>query len=425
MPETLVPKVRDAARPLREPRDLDPLLNRIGDARIVMLGEASHGTSEFYRWRARITERLILEKGFSFVAVEGDWPDCMRVTRYVRGESGESAFEVLHAFDRWPTWMWANQEIVELAEWLRSWNDGAPSERQVGFFGLDVYSLWDSLHAVYRYLEDTDGEALTHARAAIRCFQPYGDDAQAYARSLRFVGESCEDEVVALLRRLRAEAMEGEDWFDAEQNALVAANAEAYYRTLVRGGRSTWNLRDRHMMETLNRLLDRQGESSKAIVWEHNTHVGDARFTDMAADGLFNIGQLAREQYGEEAVAIVGFGSHRGSVIAAQEWGAPMERMPVPPGRAGSWEEVFHRACGSDALLLCEGLDADFHAMRPHRAIGVVYHPEYELFGNYVPTVLPRRYDAFLWIEQSHALQPLHFVERADHELPETFPSGV
>lgn len=434
MSATLIEKVRARGRPLYEAAQLDPLIERVGDARIVMLGEASHGTHEFYTWRAKITERLVLEKGFTFVAVEGDWPDCYRLNRYVKRmeDAGESAFEVLHAFDRWPTWMWANQEIVELGEWLRAWNDAQRPDERVGFYGLDVYSLWDSLHAVLDYLRAHDGESLERAQAALRCFDPYGEDAQAYARATSLVGDSCESEVVSLLGELRRHD-EGlfrsdsgrEAYFNAEQNAIVAHDAEAYYRAMVRGGGSSWNLRDRHMMDTLERLMRHHGPSAKVIVWEHNTHIGDARYTDMARAGMWNIGQLAREAYGEDDVVLVGFGSHRGTVIAGEGWEEPMLRMPVPPAKAGSWEDVLHRAGPDDKLLIFgDEDDADFLEVRDHRAIGVVYHPQFESFGNYVPTVLPRRYDAFVYLDQTHALRPLHFVERPEHEFPETWPSG-
>jgi erythromycin esterase-like protein len=429
----LAQRVARLALPLEAPGDLDPLLERIGEARYVLLGEASHGTSEYYLWRARISQRLIREKGFSFIAVEGDWPDCYRVNRYVRGlpDAGNDAREVLEAFARWPTWMWANEEIVGLAEWLRRHNAGLAQDRKVGFFGLDVYSLWDSLYAVLGYLRKADPSLLPAARRALRCFQPYGEDVQQYARATALVPASCEEEVVALLKELRAKgppccADGREEFFTAEQNALVVKNAEAYYRAMVRGGPESWNLRDRHMTETLERLMRHHGPDAKAIVWEHNTHIGDARFTDMADDGMVNVGQLVRERHAAEGVFLVGFGSHRGSVIAAKDWEAPMERMPVPPGREGSWEDVLHRAGAADKLLLLEDVreDDDFLAERGHRAIGVVYHPEYEHLGNYVPTVLPRRYDAFCYIDATEALHPLH-LRPAPDKVPETFPWGV
>jgi len=430
----LAEQVRALERPLADSDDLDPLLERIGEAQYVLLGEASHGTSEVYTWRSRISQRLIREKGFSFIAVEGDWPDCYRVNQYVKGlpDSGSSAREVLHAFDRWPTWMWANEEIVELAEWLRDTNDALPEDRKVGFYGLDVYSLWSSMREVIRYLARTDPEAVRAAWQAFRCFEPYGEDVQQYAWATRLVPTSCEDEVVALLVELqrrapRRRAVDPEARFNAEQNALVARNAERYYRTLVRGGSASWNIRDHHMMETLERLMEHHGPGAKAIVWEHNTHVGDARATDMARTGMVNVGQLARERKHRDGVVLVGFGTHRGSVIAGREWDAPMERMHVPPAREGSWEDILHQAGARDQLLMLADGDspASFLEPRGHRAIGVVYDPAYEAFGNYVPTVLSRRYDAFLFVDQTEALHPLHVQAREDHEVPETYPAGV
>jgi erythromycin esterase-like protein len=429
-----VGEVRSLSRPLRSSVSLTPLLQRIGEARHVLLGEASHGTHEYYTWRAEISRRLIQEKGFRFIAVEGDWPDCYQVNRYVKGrpDSGDSAHEVLHAFERWPTWMWANEEIVEFAEWLRQHNDGRPEQQKAGFFGLDVYSLWDSLYQVLGYLGRHLPATLPAARRAFRCFEPYGEDIQEYARATRWVDASCEDEVVALLAELRrAQAASGrngsEDRFNVEQNALVVKNAEHYYRTMVQGGPQSWNVRDRHMNETLERLMKHHGPEAKAIVWAHNTHLGDARYTDMAAEGMFNLGQLVREGHADKDVVLVGFGSHHGSVIAAVEWEAPMERMAVPIARAGCWEDILDQVGHDQLLLLDEARESDeLLEERGHRAIGVVYHPEFERYGNYVPTVLPKRYDAFLFIDETHALRPLHDVKvREEGEVPETYPSGV
>lgn len=431
----LIAGVRSLSRPLRVPSDLDPLLDLIGEGRYVLLGEASHGTHEYYTWRAALSGRLIEEKGFSFIAVEGDWPDCARLNRWVKGEpdAGESAREVLHDFTRWPTWMWANEEVVELADWLRRHNDGLPRERRVGFYGLDVYSLWDSLYQVLSYVQKHAPRSLQSARRAFQCFEPYGEDVQDYARATRWVDASCEDEVVALLADLRRapappEGAGREARFDAEQNARVVRGAEHYYRTMVRGGPDSWNVRDRHMVETLDALMRHHGPEAKCIVWEHNTHVGDARYTDMADDGMVNVGQLVREGHQAEGVVLVGFGSYQGGVIAGEEWDAPMERMAVPPARPGSWEDVLHRAGAADRLLLLREARGRgvFMEERGHRAIGVVYHPEYERHGNYVPTVLPLRYDALLYLDETQALRPLHDVKpRRDAEVPETYPSGV
>jgi erythromycin esterase len=437
----LITRLRRAAKPLATPDDLDPLLDAIGDARFVLLGEATHGTSDFYTWRAEISKRLIREKGFSFIAVEGDWPDCYRVNRYAKwmSDAGTSAEAVLHAFERWPTWMWANREVVDLVEWLRAHNHRLPQEQQVGFYGLDVYSLWESMAAVIAYLERVDPPAARIALRAYGCFDPYYEDAQEYARATALVPTSCEDEAVTMLRALRARAPEyredGRDsFFNAEQNALVAQNAERYYRTMIRGGSASWNVRDHHMVETLDRLAMHHGPLSKAIVWEHNTHVGDARFTDMARQGMVNVGQLVRQAHGEhprerDGVALVGFGTHRGTVVAGAEWGAPMERMRMPLARPGSWEDLAHQAVGGDGLFVFDGSKnggiPELDQPADHRAIGVVYDPHAERWGNYVPTVIPRRYDAFLFIDETRAVDALHMPVTVTTEIPETYPSGM
>lgn len=429
-------QLRRAALPLSSPADLDPLLERIGNARYVLLGEASHGTHEYYTWRTAITRRLVAERGFSFAGVEGDWPDCYRVNRYVKAlpDSGKSAYEVLHRYERWPTWMWANREIVTLAEWLRDHNESVSEESRIGFYGLDVYSLWDSMHAVVKYLERIDPQLAAGAKRAYRCFDPYAEDVQEYARATYLVPTTCETEVVSVLRAMRLQAPRyredgREAYFDAEQNALVARNAELYYREMVRGGPTSWNVRDNHMVETLERLMKFHGDASKAIVWAHNTHIGDARFTDMVLAGMVNVGQLVREAHDREGVVLVGFGSHHGSVVAGEEWGAPMERMVVPPAREGSWEDICHEHVGRDALFVFDdtrdGGIAGLGEPLEHRAIGVVYDPRRERWGNYVPSIMPRRYDAFLYINRTHALDALHMRAHVDHELPETFPSGM
>lgn len=429
----LLESVRSVSHPLSTEFDLDPLLKRIGDARFVLLGEASHGTHEYYTWRAAITRRLIQEKGFSFIAVEGDWPDCYRVNRHIKGYdgAGESARDVLHAFDRWPTWMWANEEIVELTEWLRRYNDRQREENKVGFYGLDVYSLWDSLYQVMAYLGKNQPHLVATARRAFQCFEPYGEDVQEYARATRWVDKSCEDEVLAVLRGLQTSAPayphDGrESRFNAEQNALVVKNAELYYRTMVRGGPDSWNIRDRHMAETLDHLMQRHGPDACAIVWAHNTHIGDARYTDMIDDDMINLGQLVRERHDSDGVVLVGFGSYQGSVIAGAEWEAPMERIRMPRARQDSWEDVLARIHDVDQMLIFNSeVHDDLLLERGHRAIGVVYHPEYESYGNYVPTTLPHRYEAFLFFRHTQALRPLHDVQTSsEHEVPDTFPTG-
>ena len=417
--ESLAEEVHQIAYPLKTREDLDPLIERIGDARYVLLGEASHGTSEFYQWRARLSARLIAEHRFSFVAVEGDWPDCYQVNRYVKGypEAGANARDVLHGFKRWPTWMWANWEIIAFAEWMRKFNQNRSNK--AGFYGLDVYSLWESMASIIKYLENKDPQAVQTALQAYQCFEPYGEDPQSYAWSTRMVPDNCEDEVIDLLLEMQQRA----NRYDGDPEA--GFNAEHYYRAMVHTDSGSWNVRDLHMMETLDRLVDFHGPNTKAIVWAHNTHIGDARYTDMARAGMLNIGQLAREQLRDQGVVLVGFSSHRGSVIAGKSWGAPMERMKVPEGRRGSWEDILHQA-GGDQLLLFDpaNLSEEFQQARGHRAIGVVYHPEFESHGNYVPTVLPKRYDAFLYIDETKALHPLH-VEPEETNPPDLYPWGV
>ncbi|GAA5196093.1 hypothetical protein GCM10023322_64240 [Rugosimonospora acidiphila] len=414
--------------PITDPGDLDILLDRIGNARVVMLGEASHGTHEFYRWRAALTRRLIAERGFSFVAVEGDWPDCDRIDGAVRLRPGASADprEALTVFERWPTWMWANEEVADFCRWLRGHNAGVGESERAGFHGLDVYSLWESLREILLYLRENEPQEVPEALAAYRCFEPYDEDPYNYARATRFVPSRCENEVVDLLVELRQRAAaDGAGEFGAWQNAEVVAGAERYYRSMMAGDRQSWNVRDRHMDATLDRLLTHYGPGSRGVVWAHNTHVGDARATDMAVAGEVNIGQLARERYGPDQVVLVGFGTHRGTVVAGDEWGAPMRLMPVPPARPGSLEAVLSEDAPPRALSVFPlGQRSDLlRDELGHRAVGVVYHPERDR-GNYVPTVLGDRYDAFLWFEQSRGLLPVGTRPR-DALEPETYPTGV
>lgn len=426
--------IRQWAYPLRSKASLDPLFERIGDARIVMLGEASHGTHEYYTWRSHISKRLIEEKGFNFIAVEGDWPDCYRVNRFVKGYDigSKSAFNVLHAFNRWPTWMWANWEIVALADWMQKHNAGLPANKKAGFYGLDVYSLWESMDSIMQYLSKTDPKALKVAEEAFHCFEPYRkDEGKSYARASQFVPELCQNEVVHLLREIQRKLptynTDYENVFSAEQNALITVNAEKYYRAMIHGGPHSWNVRDRHMAETLDRLLKFHGDNSKVIVWEHNTHIGDARATDMIDEGMFNIGELARIQHHDKGVVLVGFGSYKGTVMAGKGWGATMKSMRMPEARKGSWEYFLHKAGMENKLLLMDdfaGNDMFMENHIGHRAIGVVYNPQYEQYGNYVPTILPLRYDAFIYLDETKALHPLH-IEPDGKQVPETFPFGV
>ena len=423
-------QIRALARPLSSTSDLQALVDRVGTARFACLGEASHGTHEYYWWRAELSRRLIQERGFTWIGVEGDWPDCWRINRWVRGAEHQDldASHLLAGFERWPTWMWANREVCDFLDWLREWNRSRPEQDRVGFYGLDVYSLWDSLRATMTWLEAHAPDALSTALQAWQCFLPYGEDPHQYAWSTRLVPTSCESDVVALLAETRRRARDrakDESAFDAAQNAEVVADAEHYYRIMVRGDRQSWNIRDVHMADTIDRLAQHLGPSSKGLVWEHNTHVGDARATDMATAGLVTVGQLVRDRHAGEGVALVGFASHRGSVVAAAGWGDPEQVLPLPVAVRGSHEDLLHRALDHDAVVVF-GPDRSgpwLSSPLGHRAVGVVYHPARE-GGNYVPTVMGARYDALIWLEETTGLRPLH------HEAPprepelETEPTG-
>jgi erythromycin esterase len=431
--EQAVQHIKEKGIEISHMADLNILVDKIGEARIVMLGEASHGTHEYYTWRSHITRKLIEKKGFNFIAVEGDWPDCYKINRYIKGKqgAGNSAVEVLKTFDRWPTWMWANWEIAALAEWLANYNKSLHYDQKVGFYGLDVYSLWDSLFAVREYLQKVDPQALQKAEEAFQCFEPYRkDEGTSYAYATKLVPDLCQDEVVDLLREIQKKLpqydSDEEMVFSTEQNALIAVNAEKYYRAMINGGPHSWNVRDSHMEESLDRLLNFHGPDSKAIVWEHNTHIGDSRATDMTDEGMYNIGELVRSRYAQDEVALVGFGSYKGSVIAGSSWGAPMKVMDVPEARESSWEYLLHKAGHHNQLLFMDDFkDTPFNKQRiGHRAIGVVYRPHYESYGNYVPSILPMRYDAFIFIDETSALHPLH-LEPHNTLMPDTYPFGM
>lgn len=413
---------------LANAKDLDALVNAAGERMVVMLGEASHGTHEYYTWRTAISKRLIEEYGFNFIAVEGDWPDCYKINRYVKGyiDAGNDIREVLQVFDRWPTWMWANWEVAALAEWLREYNSHKSIENKIGFYGLDVYSLWDSMDAMVNYLDKEDPDASASVKKAIHCFEPFREREQSYAYSLR--EHNCRDKVLSMLKeiRMKAQFLDGdrEAGFNAEQNALIAVNAENYYSSLIGFDNESWNIRDTHMMETLERLIEFHLPESRGIVWEHNTHIGDARATDMTQAGMINIGELARKKYGDDEVYLVGFGSYKGTVIAGEEWGAPMEEMEVPPAKKNSIEETLHRLGTNDRYMLFDEETAEMYDEDiDHRAIGVVYHPGRETYANYVPTAMSQRYDAFIYLDTTKALHPLHLP--AGNKIPETYPFGV
>lgn len=447
MPDATITKLTDAVRECAHPltgsaQDYDPLMDLIGDARFVLIGEASHGTHEFYQQRAEITKRLIQEKGFTAVAVEADWPDAYRVNRYVRGIGDDTtSADALAGFDRFPAWMWRNTEVVNFIDWLREYNNALPQNAtKAGFYGLDLYSLHTSVEAVLSYLDKIDPEAAKRARYRYSCFEHFGEDTQSYGYAASFgLTESCQKKVINELLELQhrageyalADGQEAEDeYFYAEQNARLIKNAEEYYRSMFRGRVSSWNLRDRHMAETLDHLvahLDKQRSRTKVVLWAHNSHLGDARATDMGNAGELNVGQLVRERYGRDAV-LVGLTTYSGTVTAASNWGAPPERKRVRPGMSGSYEALFHETGLPRFLLTLRSDDKATSALRKRRlerAIGVIYLPETERVSHYFHALLPDQFDAVLHFDETRALEPL---ERTSHwekgEVPETFPSS-
>jgi protein-L-isoaspartate(D-aspartate) O-methyltransferase len=420
--------ISDACEPFDEieSADLQPLLSRIGPAKIVLIGEASHGTSEFYRMRARITRELVTHLGFHVVAIEGDWPDTRMIDRYVRGQSGP---RLRPPFSRFPTWMWRNQETRAFVDWLFAHNSGLRSDRQVSLHGLDVYSLNNSIGAVLDYLRRVDPVAAETARIRYGCFSPWETDPATYGRAAvsRRIRD-CEQDAIATLTELLSQRMDylasdGESFFDAERNATVVRNAEQYYRTMYYGSRESWNLRDRHMFDTLQAVLKHRGADAKAVVWAHNTHVGNAAATEMGIRGEFNIGQLAREAYGTQAYSI-GFGTHHGTVAAASNWDEPMQIMSVRPSHPDSYERVCHdTGIASFLLPLRESHNRDVRSelLTPHleRAIGVIYRPETEVPSHYFHAALPAQFDEYIWFDRTSAVKPLEVHQVAG--VPETY----
>jgi len=424
-------------------QDYDPLIDLIGNARFVLIGEASHGTHEFYQQRSEITKRLIQEKGFTAVAVEADWPDAYRVNRYVRGISDDtSATDALAGFDRFPAWMWRNTVVVNFVDWLREYNNsGSPNATKTGFYGLDLYSMYASIKAVLGYLDKVDPEAAKRARSRYSCLEHFGEDSQSYGYAASFgLNESCQDEAINQLKelqRLTAEYSQRDtqvaedEFFYAEQNARLVKNAEEYYRSMFRGRVSSWNLRDRHMAEMLDHLvahLDRQGSRTKVVVWEHNSHLGDARATDMGAAGELNVGQLVRQRYGDDAI-LVGFSTYTGTVTAASDWGAPPERKRVRPALSGSYEALFHATGLPRFLLTLRDGGSAVQALRQprlERAIGVIYLPQSERISHYFNARLPDQFDAVIHFDETRAVEPL---ERTSHwetgEAAETYPFAI
>ncbi len=433
----VVNAIRRSAYPLTGgTTDFDSLLKTIGDSRYVLIGEASHGTHEFYRLRAQTTKRLIAEKDFHAVAVEADWPDAYRVNQYVRFEGDdEDAIDALSGFQRFPAWMWRNADVLDFVGWLRNHNEHRHSHR-VGFYGLDLYSLHASIRAVLDFLDKVDPEAARRARSRYACFDNFGEDTQAYGYATSFgLNKSCEDEVISQWMEMHRRAgdlarrdgqVARDAFFFAEQNARLVKNAEEYYRAMFHERVSSWNLRDNHMAETLHALMHHLGAKSKVVVWAHNSHLGDARATEMGQRGELNLGQLVRQRYGREAT-LVGFTTHTGTVTAASGWDRPAERKHVRPALPGSYEALFHATGVPNFILRLskkEEATAALGEPRLERAIGVIYLPQSERASHYFHALLPEQFDIVLHYDETRAVEPLERTSAWETgEVPETYPS--
>lgn len=438
----LIKKIREKAIQLNGVNDVaEEILDLCGDARFVLIGEASHGTHEFYKYRAEITKRLISEKGFSAVAVEADFPDAYRVNRFVRGlGTDKTANDALSAFTRFPLWMWRNTDVLDFVIWLRAHNDRLETNKKIGFYGMDLYSLHSSMEAVLGYLEKVDPNAARIARNRYACFDHFGEDAQSYGYAANYDERfSCEDEAVKQLVELQRRAAEyanrdgfvaRDEFFFAEQNARLVKNAEEYYREMFRGRVSSWNLRDRHMAETLDALaahLEEEKQPSKIVVWAHNSHLGDARATEMGERGEWNVGQLVRERYKNDA-RLIGFTTHTGTVAAADNWDEPAQLKRVRPSHKDSYEQIFHKTELGQFFLNLREKETQELLSQPQleRAIGVIYRPETERVSHYFTAVLSEQFDGIIHFDETRAVESIEVASAlSEIDAPETFPEGL
>ena len=434
--DTLPRLIAQAAEPLPDidEAEFGAMFDRFGDARVVLLGEASHGTSEFYRARAAISRRLIERHGFNIVAVEADWPDAATIDRYVRHRPWREG--ELRAFERFPTWMWRNREFDGFIRWMYQHNAQRPYERMTGFYGLDLYNLSGSIQAVIDFLEREDPELARLAHRRYGCLEPWAEEPQRYGRNALLEGYAlCEVGVIQMLKDLLQKqidcfAPECDEWLDAAANARLVKDAEAYYRVMYHGSAESWNLRDTHMFETLNMILDAKGPQSKAIVWAHNSHIGNAAFTDMGMRREeLNIGQLAKEKFGRDA-RLIGFGTHSGTVAAADDWDEPMQVKRVRPSLPESYERASHDSDVPRFLLDLRasevGRELREALMEPRleRFIGVIYRPETERWSHYSAAILPKQFDGWVWFDETSAVTPLPGEQRPGGE-DETYPFGL
>jgi erythromycin esterase len=409
--------ITDSKTELKNSGSLDPIIKMSSDRKVVLLGEATHGTREFYSWRDSISRRLISEQGFNFILVEGDWASIFLLNRYVKGVSDfSSAKQVVRQFNRWPTWMWRNEEVAALAEWLRDFNKDRPAGEKIGFYGMDVYDEWSSFDEVMSFLDEYDADLASNISDFYHCMKAFERDSWQYARAVAIGYNTCAPYLKTAFDLLEGSMKIDDQMSDYDklyliQNARVFKNAEKFYRKAVNDQGASWNSRVMHMFITLQTMLDFYGPEAKAIVWAHNTHIGDARATDMALQGQINIGQLAREHLSAENVLLLGFGTYKGRVMAGRQWGHEMEVCTLPEAMPGSFEEVLYNATDRDFLMMMNPKLLKHPFMNNtigHRAVGVVYNPEFERYGNYVPTIPGERYDAFIFIGTTG---PITFVE--------------
>jgi erythromycin esterase-like protein len=400
--------------PLTNEQDLDVLIKEIGNAKIVLLGEASHGTSEYYTWRAALSKRLIQEKGFNFIAVEGDWTDSYKVNNFIKGERKDSAaaINVLKEYNRWPTWLWANYETASLVIWLNNYNQNLPAKQKVGFYGLDVFNIAEAAAEIKQYLPSSDTNAITAVTKFQQCFKPFADNEQKYVRSITAMSGNCSAHANALLQAIKkspsAKELDPEAAFAMLQNAQVAYDGELYLRTSKNNYVDGWNLRDNHMVETIARLLNLYGSGARGIIWAHNNHVGDAGYATMHWTGKTNVGQLLRNKYGKEKVFSVGFGTYTGTVIAAEKWGTPYKKMQLASADDSSWEQKMHQVNADNKIVLSKDIRNYPGMLRwiSQIAVGVIYHPMQKA-GTYSLSVVPNRYDAYIFIDKTNALHPI------------------
>lgn len=421
-------EISSKANPFIDIKDFEPLLKKVKDKKVVFLGESTHGTKEFYDWRTKISAELIREHGFNFIAVEGDWPPCQEINRFIQNKSQLGYLETLKKFTRWPTWMWANAEMMMLIEWLRYFNDTI-DKRHIGFHGLDVYSIFESIEEVIRQLHDIDPKFSKYIKKIYNCFDPFWQNERNYVCSIIQSSKTCEDEANKALEEILKFSRSNHYLFETIQNAKIIKNAERYYRSMVHVENNAWNIREWHMQETLEMLLRHYGTNSKGIVWAHNSHVGDHKGVDFDVNHHVSLGGISRERLGDDQVSLIGFTTFTGTVLASQSWNGNVSNLHISKARTASLDHALHESIsqiGHDNFYLNLqniGESSILEDYRGHRAIGVVYQPEHENKTQYIPTKVAKRYDFLVFIDNSHPLTPLN-LSFDKGKMPETYPFG-